>query len=1274
MSMGRIRSPGLINQRAPGRRRPLLLALLALLVVLLTEQIIEYYEQRVAVEAEQVSTLGYLSTVRARLEGVINSNLLLIHGLTAVIAANPDIDQAGFAHIASGLVGKDSALRNIAGAPGMVISLMYPLTGNESAMGLDYRTHPTQRAAAIHAMESGHAVVAGPLPLVQGGTGIIVREPVFVPSDVPGSNARPWGLVSSVIDADVLYRKAGLDTLNPSIRVAIRGRDGTGAKGPVFFGDPQVFNDQPVTQNVTLPGGGIWQVAASPVAGWGRETHALWGIRLAGLLIALAAALAIYQIFRSRMALTQTNARLNTLLDTIPDLVWVKDPNGVYLACNPRFEAFFGASEADIVGKTDYDFVPADNADFFRAKDRAAIEASVPSINEEWLTFVSDGHRELAETIKTPMYDSKGEVVGVLGIARDITGRKHAEEGVRNLNRVYAVLSGINEAIVRLREPEQLFTEACRIAVEVGGFRMAWLGMADKEGGEVRPQAHAGEVGGYLDHLHISLADNEHGLGPTGRALREGLHVVCNDIASDPRMAPWRDEALALGYRASAAFPLRVAGELRGTFNLYADSDGFFNETELQLLDELASDIGFALEFMETDAARENLSMRMVDLLESMSDGFVSLDREWHYQYVNRRGGEILGRDSSSLVGAHIWTEFPNALGETFRQACEKAMHERVPSRVEVYSAPRSKWYENHIYPTHEGVSIFFSDITERKRIQAEMELNAKVFEQGSEGIIICDAERNMVSVNRSLCETTGYSTQELLGKNPRIFKSGRHGIDFYRNIWIHVEQQGYWQGEIWNRRKNGDIYPEWLSISTVKDATGKITNYIGMASDITQHKEAEEHIRHLAHFDALTGLPNRTMLNDRIEYAISLAQRSRHPMALMFLDLDRFKNVNDSLGHQVGDQMLIEVAKRLKADVREEDTVSRLGGDEFILLLPDTNADGAAHVAGKIIRTMAAPFMIAGHELSITPSIGIAMYPVDGQNMESLLQCADSAMYRAKQSGYNTYQFFAAEMHLHATRTLRLENALRRALERKELVLHYQPQLDIETGKIIGCEALLRWNHAEFGIISPADFIPIAEDSGQILSIGEWVLRTAVQQNRAWQQAGLPPLVIAVNISAVQFREIHLVQLISQILREYRLAPEHLELELTERITMKDPAAAIGIMERLHREGIKLSIDDFGTGYSSLSYLKRFRINKLKIDQSFVRDITSDPEDEAIVDAVISLAKSLNLRTIAEGVETVEQLEFLRNKGCDEIQGYYLSRPLPAKEFEAFLRANQGK
>jgi len=1263
-------------------QKPWLFALLVVLLVFLTEQLIEHYQKRAALEEEQISVLNQLSTLRARLEGVVNANMFLVHGLTAVIAAEPDMDQEAFSRIARGLVREDSVLRNIAGAPDMVIRLMYPVAGNEAAIGMDYRAHPTQRAAALRAMEEKRVVVAGPLPLVQGGVGIIARQPVYLPAEKPGGEPRPWGLVASVMDAEALYEKAGLSAGHENLRLAIRGVDGTGPQGVAFFGDAAVFDRQPITQSVTLPGGS-WQIAAIPDAGWNQSgTAALWGIRLAGLLLALGAALAMFHVIRSREAQAQANVHLNTLLDTIPDLVWMKDSEGIYLACNRRVEELMGSTTDAIVGRRTEDFFPAAMVEQLLDNDRAAISAGTPISNEEWLEFPG-GNSILSETIRTPVYDARGQLIGVLGIARDITERKHDEERIQRLNRVYAVLSGINQAIMHLREPLSLYTEACRIAVEIGGFRMAWMGLVDLDSGDVCPVAHAGVTGDYLENLKINLNDHDRSRGPTGNALRDGVYVVCNDIASDPGMSAWRDAALELGYRASTAFPLRVDGVVRGTFNLYADSTDYFDAAELTLLDELASNIGFSMEVAEREEQRQQQDralraseQRYRFLLENapfpvvltrVSDGIL--------RYGNHRAEALfcIPREQGiGLPASHFYhnpqerDRFIQRLrqeGNVFDQELRM-----VSTTGRVFCALVSASVVE--FEGEPAIFAAINDVTERKRIQTEMELNAKVFEQSNEGIMICDAQNNMVSVNRAYCEITGYPQEELLGQSPRIFKSGRHDAAFYRNIWAQVLNRGQWEGEIWNRRKSGEIFPCWLSITALRGGGGEITHYIGVSRDISKHKQDEEQIRHLAHYDVLTGLPNRYLLNDRIEQAISQAHREGHPLGLMFLDLDRFKNVNDSLGHQVGDRMLMEVAKCLKGLVREEDTVSRLGGDEFIILLLGVDAEGAAHVASKIIRSMAEPFMIGGNELTITPSIGIAMYPEDGQGIETLLQCADSAMYKAKDTGRNNYRFFTVEMHSHIRRTLQLENALRRALERNELALHYQPQLDISSGDIVGVEALLRWNHPDFGMVSPADFIPIAEDSGLILPIGEWVLRTAVQQNRAWQQAGLGHFAMAVNISAVQFRQASLAQMVGQILREFGLAPGWLELELTESITMEDPLTAIGIMDRLHEQGVRLSIDDFGTGYSSLSYLKRFRINKLKIDQSFVQDITSDPDDEAIVDAVISLADSLQLRTIAEGVETAEQFEFLRSKGCDEIQGYYFSKPLPAQEVEALLRA----
>ncbi|MYM86511.1 EAL domain-containing protein [Rugamonas sp. FT82W] len=462
----------------------------------------------------------------------------------------------------------------------------------------------------------------------------------------------------------------------------------------------------------------------------------------------------------------------------------------------------------------------------------------------------------------------------------------------------------------------------------------------------------------------------------------------------------------------------------------------------------------------------------------------------------------------------------------------------------------------------------------------------------------------------------------------------------------------------------------ETLFLSTkgpLLDRAGRASGIFGISRDVTERKQAEERIERLAHYDVLTGLPNRAQLDERARQAILQAQCASHKLAVMFLDLDRFKDINDSLGHSVGDALLVMLARRLRLTLRADDVVARLGGDEFIFLLHGDDAAALPRVAQKILDMVAEPFTIDQHELAVSGSIGVALYPQDGKDLEALVRCADVAMYRAKQNGRNGYSFFTSDLEDEAVRRLQIINALRHALENHELSVHYQPQFDAGDGCIIGAEALLRWQHPALGAVSPAEFIPAAEESGLMLPIGEWVLRQAVRQMKAWLDQGMQPFVMAVNLSATQFRHPDLPQLVASILQQEQLAPEYLELELTEGAAMHDPPAAIAVMDRLHERGVRMAIDDFGIAYSSLSYLKKFKIYKLKIDQSFVHDIGTDPEDRAIVAAIINMARGLGLRTIAEGVEHPAQLEYLRAQGCDEIQGFYYSRPLTAAQFEAF-------
>ncbi|MBU1690266.1 MAG: EAL domain-containing protein [Gammaproteobacteria bacterium] len=558
----------------------------------------------------------------------------------------------------------------------------------------------------------------------------------------------------------------------------------------------------------------------------------------------------------------------------------------------------------------------------------------------------------------------------------------------------------------------------------------------------------------------------------------------------------------------------------------------------------------------------------------------------------------------------------------------------------------------------------------ELQQSQGKLRLSAQVFENSTEGIVITDIHANILQINRAFATITGYSEEEVTGKNINILHSGRHGPNFYQAMWSSLVEFGYWQGEIWNRRKNGEIYPEWLTLIATRDEQGEIIHYIGVFADLTEKKQTEARAHYFANYDTNTDLPNRLLLAKHLQQELERANGNGWQVALLYLDLDRFKTINDTLGHRIGDKLLKAVAERIGHMVRDIDIIGRLSSDEFTIVLSDVgNRQNAEQVAKKILDAMNQPFEMEGQEVFITPSIGIALYPQDANSHEDLIRNADTAMAHIKAQGGNGFHFYSADMNVASSQRLTMETQLRRALERNEFVLYYQPQLSLHSGRIIGMEALLRWQHPERGLVSPAEFIPLLEETGMIVAVGDWVLHTACAQNSAWMAAGLPPLRMAVNLSARQFRQRDLIESVNQALQNTGLAPEHLELEITESIMIQDLQTTITTLNQLHALGIQISIDDFGTGYSSLSYLKRLPISKIKIDQSFIRDICTDLDDEAIANAVISLGHSLKMQVIAEGVETLEQLEHLRKQKCDEIQGYYFSRPLPAEAFAQLVR-----
>ena len=674
------------------------------------------------------------------------------------------------------------------------------------------------------------------------------------------------------------------------------------------------------------------------------------------------------------------------------------------------------------------------------------------------------------------------------------------------------------------------------------------------------------------------------------------------------------------------------------------------------------------------------LSRRNELILRSAADGIFGTDLEGRTTFVNEAALRMLGFERSELIGKpiHDLTHHTTAAGHALpAHACEiqRTMRNHALRRVsddvfwrkdgssfpvEYMSGPL--WDGDAVM----GVVVAFQDISERKRAEEELRIAAIAFES-QEGVLITDANNVIRRVNRAFSEITGYSADEVVGRTPSMFKSGRHDQAFYSTLWGELMRGGVWQGEVWNRRKNGEVYPEWLTINVVRGKEGEITHHVAMITDISQRKAAEDEIRHLAFYDPLTRLPNRRLLMERLNRARAAGSRSGHWGALLFIDLDNFKTLNDTLGHDKGDVLLEQVAYRLSGCVREDDTVARFGGDEFVVMLEGLsgNAEEAASqtrvVGEKILAALNQSYQIAGHSHHSTSSIGATLFSGQKDTAEELLKQADMAMYKAKDAGRNVLRFFDLSMQAVVSARAALEADMRQGITRGEFVLYYQPQVCGEN-RLAGYEALTRWRHPTRGLVPPGDFIPLAEETGLILPLGRWVLEAACAQLVAWAGAPAPlHCSVAVNISARQFRQPDFARQVLEILAETGADPKRLKLELTESLLLHDMEDIISKMAFLKAHGVGFALDDFGTGYSSLSYLKRLPLDQLKIDQSFVRDILTDNSDAAIARTILSLGRSLGLAVIAEGVETQAQRDFLAELGCLSFQGYLFGYPMPA-------------
>ena len=911
-------------------------------------------------------------------------------------------------------------------------------------------------------------------------------------------------------------------------------------------------------------------------------------------------------------------------LEVTANAVAITDQTGTVIWVNTAFEQLTGYTHAEIVGQNTSVRKSGQNSQaLYEDMWRTILRGTV--WRGELINRRKDGSLYDEEMTITPVQDSRGEITHYIAIKLDISERKRAEEELKNSESKHRALFE-DSADAHLLMDDKGFVDCNSALLQLFGYSTK------------------------AEIMALHPADLSPPNQPDGTPSRTAAdQTIATTVLNGRNRFEWLHRR-----KNGQVFPAEVS------------------LTAMTLNGQPAL-LGTVIDISVRKKMEDRLR-QLAAIVESSDDAIISKALDGTIQTWNGGAERMYEYSAAEAIAKPISIIFPDGKQDESSTILEKIKRDET---VKYADSIREKRGGKQIHidltavPIKDvtgriiGASTIARDVTERVKADERLRLWSQVLDQSGEGIFVCDPQEHILIVNTAFQKLTGFSSDEALGKTPRILQSGRQDRAFYTNMWKSVSEAGAWRGEIWNRHKSGDLFAEWLSISAIYDHKKEVTHYIGIFSDITAHKDAAERMAHLAHYDALTELPNRVLLMDRLNQLIKAAQRRKSKVAVVFLNLDRFKEVNDSLGHAAGDLLLQTLAKRFYNVVRGEDTLARMGGDEFVVVIQSLRqGQDAAIIAKKLLSFVAEPVTLNGFEHTITASMGISVYPDDATDGQQMIRNADAAMYQAKYAGRNAYQFYTSDLNQRALEMLSTENALRRAIERQEFVLHYQPQVDISSGRVVGAEALIRWNDPDLGLLMPGKFISVAEERGLIVPIGSWVIEEAGRQAAVWFNAGIF-ISIAVNVSAVQFRQKDFVEQLVNSVRTHGIAPNLIELELTERIIMCDAETTIEKLKKLHDMGFQLSIDDFGTGYSSLNYLRRFSIDKIKIDQSFVKDENAGN----IVATIINLARNLKLKVIAEGVETKEQLEILREHRCDEAQGFLFSPALASGEFEKLIR-----